>query len=331
MGIGYREDLSKDALTNLDPADSYFVKKCGRLTCSLRHDWLTDNLPTTPTTLPSGAPSGTQQVGVVLLSTDWTFNTTVARKRFFNQTEYIFTPWKIAQSAERAAQLGFVAGGIESEIANEVERQNKYLGKILEFIMLSAQAEVVDDDSSNIGKCSGFFDSANWNANSGATIPLSWNAEVLPNQAGFNGLGQDQVEALLLSMYNNGAMGPQSAYMSPTFQATIAATWTGRPGYQVQQQVSEHAIDNQVHTYWSRSPIGQVDFIADRTIQNSACIALVDHRYMQIAEFIPISVREQPLYVSRNHQGVIDWQGTLVDKNPQAHGRIYTTGVTPGA
>lgn len=340
MGLGYREDLSSDALTDLDPADAYFTKKCGRVDCPLRHDWLTDNLPTLPSTLPSGAPSTTQQVGVVQLSTDWVFQTTLARKRYFNQTEYMYYPWAIAQSAERAAQMGFVAGGIESEIAEEIERGMKFFGKQSEFINLSAQVQAVDEDgqtgqaqpSTSIGLCSGFFDATTWNMNSSATPPLSWAANVLPNLAAFNAYSQDNFEALLLQMFNNGATGgPITAYMPASYQANIASTWTGRPGYQVVQQVGEHSIDNFVHTYWSKCAIGQVDFVSDRTINASACIALVDHKYIKIGEFIPFgSVREQPLYTHRNHNGVIDCQWTVVDKNPQAHGRVCTTGVTPG-
>jgi len=337
MGLGYREDLSRDALTNLDPADAYFMKKCPRVECGLRHDWMTDNLPTIDTALPTGAPSATQQVGVVTLSTDWVFQTTLARKRYYNQTEYMYYPWKITQSAEVAATQGRVAGGIESEIAEEIERGHKFCGKQIEFILLSAQVQAVDEDTqgspaNQIGLCSGFFDATTWNMNQAAAPPLSWAANVLPNLAAFNAYSQDNFEALLLQMHRNGCPGGGiDAYMPSGYQAQIASTWTGRPGYQVTQAVGEHAIDNFVHTYWSRCAIGRVDFISDRTIEASGCIALVAPAYCKIGEFIPFgSVREQPLYVSRNHQGVIDQQFTLVDKNPQAHGRVCTTGVTPG-
>jgi hypothetical protein len=337
MGLGYREDLSRDALTNLDPADTYFTKKCSRVDCSLRHDWLTDNLPTLPSTLPSGAPSATQQVGVVQLSTDWIFQTTLARKRYYNQTEYMYYPWKITQASERAAQQGFVAGGIESEIAEEIERAMKFFGKQMEFINLSAQVQAVDEDTqgtpaNQIGLCSGFFDATTWNMNSAATPPLSWAASILPNLAAFNAFSQDNFEALLLQMHRNGAPGGGiDAYMPSGYQAAIASTWTGRPGYQVTQAVGEHAIDNFVHTYWSKCAIGRVDFISDRTIEASGCIALIAPAYVKLGEFIPFgSVREQPLNVSRNRQGVIDCQWTVIDRNPQAHGRVCTTGVTPG-
>src|SRR2546426_315353 len=91
MGYGYREDLSADAVTNLDPADAYFTKKCARVTSALRHDWLTDNLPK-DTPLPRNIGAATTTAVLADLTTNWTFSTTIARKRFQNQTEYFYVP-----------------------------------------------------------------------------------------------------------------------------------------------------------------------------------------------------------------------------------------------
>lgn len=319
MGIGYREDLSKDALTLLDPHDSYFVKKASRVDCALRHDWLTDNLPSLSATLRTP----------LKLSTEWTFSTTVARKRFYNQCEYLDWEWKIAQAAEIAAKKGLVAGGINSEIANEIERQMKYGGKEMEQLCLSAQAQVVDDDSAVAGKLSGFFDSVQWNAYTGSSPALAWTADTLANQGAFDAYGQAELEAILLRMFNNGAVGPITAYMPASTHATWAASFTGRPGYQVVSQEKDHAIDNQVFTYYSRTGIGQVDFVSDRTLNANACVALINHNFIAIGEFSPIKVWEIDPNNQRNRAGAIDTYITLVDKNPQAHGRVYTTGVTP--
>jgi hypothetical protein len=328
MGYGYREDLSEDAVTDLDPADSYFTKKCSRKTVALRHDWMADNLPQ-QAGLPNDTPSS--PVAVASLSTNWTFSTTIARKRLFNQTEYIYVPWSIAQAAERSAELGFIAGDINSEIAEEVERQMRNIGKFIERILLSAQAERVDNDSGvgTAGLCSGFFDVTNWNQYSGAASPLAWNAIACANLAAFNALSQNDIETLLLSAYNNGGMGPYSAYMPTDFHAAISESWIGRPGYQVYSEEKDHAIDNQIFTYYSRSGIGQVDFISDRTLNGEGCIAFVNHSYAKIGEFIPLRVYERP-YINRNHEGVIETQFTFIDRNPQAHARVYTLGnVTP--
>lgn len=329
MGYGYREDLSKDAVTNLDPADSYFTKKCSRITCGLRHDWLADNLPR-DTSLPRNVGAATTTAILADLTANWAFNTTIARKRFFNQTQYVYVPWSIAQAAERAAELGQIAGDINSEIAQEVERMNRFFGQRIEAINLSAQAERVDSGSSGTeGLLSGFFDSTNWNQFSGATVPLSWNAISLPDLVTFNAIGQDDIETLMLQSHNNGATGPLTAYMSTDFFARIAKTWVGRPGYQVTQAVGEHMIDNQVFTYMSRSGIGQIDFVSNRTMNGTGAIAFVNHNYVKLGEFIPMRVYERP-YINRNHEGVWEAQWTLVDKNPQAHARIYTAGgVTP--
>ena len=317
-GIGYREDFSKDALTLLDPHDSYFTKKCAReVARALNHDWLTDNLPAL-SALPTPR----------YLSQEPSYATTVARKRYCNVIQYFSYVWQIVQASEIIAQKSGVAGGITSEIANEIERQMKYAGKEMEAVFLSAQAAVNDDGTTTGGKLSGFFEPTIWNGHSTDTVPLAWNAKVAATKAEFLGFGQADVEDVLLTAYQNGAIGPFSAYMPSYTQANWAATFQGRPGYQVQQAVGEHMIDNQVYTYFSRTGIGQVDFIADRTIDPQYAVAFVNHDYMKIAELNPISVYENDPNTFRNRQGWIDCYATLMDKNPQAHIRLYTTGVT---
>jgi len=335
MGLGYREDLSSNALTNLDPADCYFFKKCSRTDVkALRHDYLTDNLPIV-TTLRQTTTSATNPYTLAQLSDGWTYATTPARKRLTNSVEYFFWPWLIAQAAEIIAQKGGVAGGINSEIAQEVERQMKVGGKEMELHALSAQAAAVDEDNQSgigalaPGKLSGFFDVTNWNQYATATIPLKWNVQQVASTAAFNNIDQAQVEANLLAMYQNGAVGPLSAYIPSYLHAAWAGDFTGRPGYQVTQAVGEHMIDNQVSTYFSRTGIGQVDLISDRTLDNSYCAAFVNHSYMSIGELSPIAVWEVDPNNVRNREGVIDTYWTLVNRNPQAHGGFYTPGFTP--
>lgn len=332
MGYGYREDLSKDALTDLDPADSYFTKKCARTNCALRHDWITDNLPRLSGSTGQLPGENSSPIVVASLSTNWSFNTTIARKRLFNQTQYMYVPWSIAQAAQRSAELGFVAGGIDSEIAEEVERQNRFFGQQWERVFLSAQATRVDNDNGagTSGLMSGFFDPTNWNQFATATTPLAWNSLLAADLPSFNALGQEDIETALLAAYNNGGMGTYAAYMPTDFHARISKEWIGRPGYQVVSQESSHAIDNQIFTYYSRCGIGQVDFVSNRSLNGFGCVAFVNHAYMKIGEFLPHRVYERP-YINRNHEGVIEAQCTLIDKNPQAHTRVYTSAVTPTA
>lgn len=287
---GYLEDVSKLAPRLIDPWDCPVYKGLAKTKAKAPlHEFLTDALPTLALQTPP------------IFDTELaSYSTTLNRARPGNRVQLFRTTWSISEFSEILAGMGGIGGGITSEVQREIERQIKFLSKVIEFTILSEQAVATDSGTGGAGAALAGFFAAVSGVNTNVTDS---GAVTIPNA-----VAESDFQTKIKALYAAGGTAPFWAVMQPSMAATIGANWIGRVNTQEVQQRGKHEVDTVVETYIS--PVGgQANITPDRSMGPG--LAIIDKTQVKVAEATAIRVFERDPDSFQNRQGRISTYLTM--------------------
>jgi hypothetical protein len=284
------EDISKKAPLMITPTDAPFYKALKKEKGSqVRHDWITDALGSN--VVPSG----------VLYDAEPSYSTTDGRSRPYNWMQTFLEHWLVSRVSEIVSQRGGVAG-VGSEVAHQIRKATELLGKKVERVLLSEQADR-DDDDSNAALLGGFFHMVTTNVDDGGASDLA----VYVTETKF--------QTALKTIYDAGCSNQVKVFCQTGFKSAVGTSFNGRTRVSENVDRNSKAINMVVDRYIP--PVGpMVEIIPDRSM--GAGIAIVDMEQCALVELAPLSVFRKDTD-TRNRRGYVEQILTLKTGNETAH------------